>query len=440
MTLWDLETGQEVRTLERQHHQCYGVTSVTFSPDGVLALAGGDDGSLTVGRVVTGQLLRTFAGLPTLVSSTALSPDGKLALVGKEDGTLQVWDVTTGRELRTLAGHSGSMYPAVMSVAFSPDAKLALSASEDSTLKLWDVPTGRGLRTLEGHSNRVYSVAFSPDGRRALSGSQDGTVKLWDIGTGNAVWTLAGHSQETVYHEVFRDGSVSATPHTEQEVISVLSVAFSPDGKLALAGEEDGTLQLCELDKGPDVRTLSGHSEAVTAVAFSPDGKLALSGSMDKTVKLWEAKTGRELRTLGGHSNTVTEVAFSQDGKLALSASWDKTVRLSDVATGRVVRVLHLATGFCLFSPDGRHLLTPEIGGLDVCSLASGNLLARMIHFDDGEWVCLSPKGYFNASTFGASYLNVRLGASNAVVSMEGDYLKRFYRPDLVSQILSSGK
>jgi WD40 repeat protein len=416
------------------------VTSVTFSPDGVLALAGGDDGSLTLGRVATGQILRTFAGLSKHVSSAALSPDGKLALLGKEDGTLQVWDLSTGRELRNLAGHSDSMYPTVLTVAFSPDAKLLLSACEYGTLKLWDALSGREVRTLAGHSNRVFSVAFSPDGRRALSGSQDGTVKLWDIGTGKAVWTLAGHSREKVYHEVFMDGSVSPTPRAEQEVISVLSVAFSPDGKLALAGEEDGALQLCELDKGPDVRTLSGHSEGVMAVAFSPDGKLALSGSMDQTVKLWDAATGRELHTLEGHSNRVSAVAFSPDGKLALSASWDRTVRLSDVATGREVRVLHLTNSFCLFSPDGRHFLTPDIGGFEVCSLASGNVLARMFRFDDGEWVCLTPKGYFNASTFGASYLNVRLEASNEVVGMEGDYLKRFYRPDLVSQVLSSGK
>jgi WD40 repeat protein len=42
-----------------------------------------------------------------------------------------------------------------------------------------------------------------------------------------------------------------------------------------------------------------GHPGEVFSVAFSPDGKLALSGGFDKTLKLWEIATGRELRSFG---------------------------------------------------------------------------------------------------------------------------------------------
>jgi WD40 repeat protein len=62
------------------------------------------------------------------------------------------------------------------------------------------------------------------------------------------------------------------------------------------------------------VRTLEGHTLAVTSVAFSPDGKLLASGSWDNTVKLWEVATGRELRTLKGHTDHATSVAFSPYG------------------------------------------------------------------------------------------------------------------------------
>jgi WD40 repeat protein len=38
-------------------------------------------------------------------------------------------------------------------------------------------------------------------------------------------------------------------------------------------------------------------------VAFSPDGKRIVSGSRDKTVKVWDAERGQEVLTLKGHTD-----------------------------------------------------------------------------------------------------------------------------------------
>jgi WD40 repeat protein len=59
----------------------------------------------------------------------------------------------------------------------------------------------------------------------------------------------------------------------------VLSVAFSPDGRLLASGSwDDGTIKLWDVATGSLVRTLSGHTGAVNSVAFSPDGRLLASG------------------------------------------------------------------------------------------------------------------------------------------------------------------
>ncbi|KAK1228842.1 Ski complex subunit Rec14 [Marasmius sp. AFHP31] len=42
------------------------------------------------------------------------------------------------------------------------------------------------------------------------------------------------------------------------------------------------------MSAGGAVATFSGHSSWVLSVDFSPDGKLGLSGSADKTVKVWD--------------------------------------------------------------------------------------------------------------------------------------------------------
>ena len=94
----------------------------------------------------------------------AFSPDGRRLATGGEENTVKIWDVQTGQELHTLRGHNGDVY----TVAFSPDdeGRWIASAGEDSTVKVWDSQTGALVRSFRGHTGLVSSVAFSPDGRR----------------------------------------------------------------------------------------------------------------------------------------------------------------------------------------------------------------------------------------------------------------------------------
>src|SRR3972149_2774551 len=81
----------------------------------------------------------------------------------------------------------------------------------------------------------------------------------------------------------------------------------------------------------PDIFVQTGHSARIESIAFSPDGRLAVSGGWDKSMVLWDVETGREVRRFSGHSDSVASVAFSPDGGYVLSGSWDRTLRLWDV-------------------------------------------------------------------------------------------------------------
>ncbi len=63
------------------------------------------------------------------------------------------------------------------------------------------------------------------------------------------------------------------------------------------------------------------HTNSVLSVAFSPNGKLLVSGGSDKTVRLWKTETGKLRRTREEHAAPVNTVAFSVDGKKFWSAS-----------------------------------------------------------------------------------------------------------------------
>ena len=70
------------------------------------------------------------------------------------------------------------------------------------------------------------------------------------------------------------------------------------------------------------------HQGSVLSVAFSPDGKVLASCGRDKTVKLWNVATGELLKTLTEHTGDVYHVTFSRKGDLLASAGRDKMIKL----------------------------------------------------------------------------------------------------------------
>lgn len=149
---------------------------------------------------------------------------------------------------------------------------------------------------------------------------------------------------------------------------SILSVAFSPNGKLIATGGVDGKICLWEISRRKLCFCKLGHSNWVRTVAFSPDGKTLATGSDDYMVKLWNVETGEEIATFNDfneserHKNWVCSVAFSPDGKILASGSQDSTIKLWDVDTGKCLATLESPVGetkqvwSLAFSPDGKIL------------------------------------------------------------------------------------
>jgi WD40 repeat protein len=76
------------------------------------------------------------------------------------------------------------------------------------------------------------------------------------------------------------------------------AAAFSPDGKLLAVGysrgpgrrreEDEPWLRIFDVATGKVQKTLEGHASSVLTIAFSPDGRFLATGSQDTTVLLWE--------------------------------------------------------------------------------------------------------------------------------------------------------
>jgi WD40 repeat protein len=418
LKIWDAASGRELHSLPAL------ARSVALSPDGTTLVSAGR--VIEMWDVASGRKLRAMSKHGDFLRAVAYSPDGRTIvsghghvlppLPGSSIRRLKLLDAVSGRPLRTLTGHGDQD---VWAVAFSPDGRTIASGSNDKTLKLWDAESGRELRTLTGHGHQVSALAFSPSGALIASGSDDQTLKLWDAASGREVRTLTGHGGPGTF-----GGGIRA-------------VAFSPDGRTIVSGSMDMTLKLWDAASGRALRTFTGHRDYVDAVAFSPDGRIMASGSADNTLKLWDTASGRELRALRGHAGIVTAVAFSPDGRTIVSGSLDTTLRLWDVASGRGLRTLTGHRDFVnavAFSRDGRTITSGSRDTTVRFWSARGDLLATHIDGDDGEWLTITPEGFFNASEKGASLLSVVRGLEAFSIDQ---FYQSLYRPDLVREKLA---
>ncbi|MEH2336799.1 serine/threonine-protein kinase [Nostoc sp.] len=302
-----------LHTLTEHSGRLSSVNALAISPDSNTLASASDHKIVKLWDLNTQKVLASLSGHSQAVKSVTFSPDGKILATASDDKTIKLWQIETLEEICTLLGHSH----AVKSVAFSPNGQILASGSWDKTIKLWDVNTGTEICTITGHQLQVNSVAFNPQGQLLASASYDRTIRLWQIPALEG--SPRGLQNRPCYSLL---GTLSG------HAWAVLTVAFSPDGKILATGSDDNTIKLWEVNTGQLICTLVGHSWSVVAVAFTADGETLLSASCDKTVKLWRVSTAEEIVTLSGHVDSVSAVAVSKVRQLIASGSRDKTIKL----------------------------------------------------------------------------------------------------------------
>jgi WD40 repeat protein len=370
-------------------------------------------------------LSRAIKQKAPVVNRVDISPDGRYVLSGGFDAFV-MWDILQGKKIQTFS-HPKAFVGDTTPVAFSPNDKYF--ASGGTGAKLWDMATHR--EKIEFNQDRTFFLSFSPDGKQLLTGgpaagllvNKPPNMKIFDVATGRQIqnFDLKGHF--------------------------VWSGVFYPDARHIVTGGSQGEIRLWDATTGRVVRSVKGSDglmdPRVNVVALASDGDYLVTGGSDNSTRIWDAKTLSPLKKFVGHERIggVMSAAFSPDGRYAVSGGNEGRVVIWDLAAGTQWKVLSVhadwvAGASAKFTPDGKYVLSAGDASTRLWDAATGEEIASMIAFEDGEWIITTSNGYYASSPKGDQYLQVKVAGKE----YDTEQLREsFYRPDLVRLALSGG-
>ena len=402
------------------------VESAAFSTDGALLAIGNGDGTSTITNTKSGQVATTLENYTTGFYGAVFSENRNWLAAAGSDNTVKLWELKTGQALPPLKGHSGK----VNCVAFHPDNRHIISGSLDKTIRIWDTVSQRSVGLLNGHEGSIESIAVGNSGNIVVSGSADKSVAVWSIDE------TMGTDEKTIQPRFLKK------EHTD----GVVSVAISNDEKFFVSGSRDGTIKVWDVADGHVIRTLDPKLGEIDAVAISPDDKLIAFGGTDKSVNIWDLKTAKKVQQMPGHTRDIQSVSFNPKNRQQLvSTSRDKSLRLWDVSAGTEIRPLngHAGTVYSAsYSSDGRLLVSAsEDGSLMIWNAAGCENLATLVSSKkNDDWLVVTPGGFFDGSQSAWEQLSWRFENNTFNVKPVEIFLKEFWQPGLLAQVVNSGK
>jgi WD40 repeat protein/tRNA A-37 threonylcarbamoyl transferase component Bud32 len=261
--VWDVATGEELHRFQHPRR----VISVAPAPDDSLLLTGCDDGLVRLWDLKTGQEQRRLEGANLSPWTLDLPPDGKSVLIGEPGKHSLLFDLKTGKERRRFRYFGRG--------AFTADGRSALTFEFGSEQVLLDLETGKILQRFHDHDGFFRYAATSPDNRFGLScsgGAPDGEGGQWRYDCSVRLWDLkTGIELQRWQHGVF----------------TRWGCCFTPDSRRAVAGGDDGTVCVYDVETGEELRRIESPA-GVIQVAVSPDGRHVLASCTDGNLRLYE--------------------------------------------------------------------------------------------------------------------------------------------------------
>ncbi len=248
-------------------HDLGSIKVLAVSDTGGAWASAGNDQTLLVGQVATGQVLHRSHLLSPL-TLLHFSGDGEWLAGAREEGVISLWSVTTGHLLGEIDCPPGS--PAALQFnrpgLYSPGL---FSGGRDGIIWAWDLDHLSGKEMFRGHQRQVHSLALNSTGTCLASASYDGTVHWWDTIRETCLGTWLAPSDHWL-HAVAIDAS--------NRILAITSQASQL------------TVWLVQTDQC--CYQLRGHRQNIWLATAKNNGRSLVSASQDSEIRLWDLQRG----------------------------------------------------------------------------------------------------------------------------------------------------
>lgn len=401
-------------------------------------------------------------------------------------------------EIFPQTGHAKISY--ITSLTISADGSFLASADNHlgaSNVKIWDWTSSREYRTIIlNEPGFYYHMRFSHNNKELLIMGSDNII-IFDLVSGKEIKKIdiRNENQKNNPDAVLtKYGLTRYSPALKFPVGSYPhAVKKFPNGKLAHAfNSEESSFDFYRISDGKKILQIRENKEDfvkqyvedfsnyqqdylggwLNNAILTPDYRyLVIGGNWHEekspTIKIYDVNTGKKVRELGEIATTNTVLIGKPFNRYLMNFDFGENSHViiwDTQSSGKPLFFLKKRKGWfgeefgkfyeknIVKDKDGVILLSsesPSVDGQYIAKLNKGNYtiglhdkksdkeIARFISFTDGEWVVITPEGYFNASPGGAKHLNVRVGMN--VYSIDNFY-EKFFNPVHVASVLQDKK
>ena len=270
-------------------HLDEAAVSVHWSSSGPWLAAAAASGTVVIFNTVDGERLHELGAHRFGVTQVVWHPREPILATAGQDGWVRLWDPLTGTQRGELA--CGTSW--VEHIAWSDTGRL-LATAAGRKLRIWSTD-GQLIRDYPDHSNTIAGIAWRRCGEELASACYGG-LQFWSPDSAKPV-------------------------RTSQWQGSMISLAWSPDGRYLCHGNQDATICLWVVSENQPLQ-MQGYPTKVRELSWDHRSRY-LATSAGSSVAVWDCygkgPAGSTPMLLRFHSTPVTRIAFQHHGRLLVS-------------------------------------------------------------------------------------------------------------------------